>query len=112
MNFYNEMMDANGGVRAHYKLYDEWLKATPAERIARKRAEAEHDVGSAPVAVGNMQLGQGRAVQRVQFVGPIHRDPGYGAVQFNQQVSVLHAETPRGSELMRFRRSPSHDVRD
>jgi hypothetical protein len=29
MNFYNEMMDANGGVRAHYKGYDEWLKATP-----------------------------------------------------------------------------------
>ena len=29
MNFYNEMIDANGGVRAHYRAYDEWLKATP-----------------------------------------------------------------------------------
>ena len=48
MNFYNEMMDANGGVRAHYQRYDDWLKSTPPERIARKRAEADlafHRVG-------------------------------------------------------------------
>jgi len=48
MNFHNEMIDANGGVRAHYSAYDEWLKATPPERIARKRAEADlafHRVG-------------------------------------------------------------------
>ncbi len=48
MNFYNEMYDANGGVRAHYREYENWMKATPAERIARKRAEADlafHRVG-------------------------------------------------------------------
>jgi uncharacterized circularly permuted ATP-grasp superfamily protein len=48
MNFYNEMMDAKGGVRAHYQGYDEWIKSTPPERIARKRAEADlafHRVG-------------------------------------------------------------------
>jgi uncharacterized circularly permuted ATP-grasp superfamily protein len=48
MNFYNEMYDANGGVRAHYKGYEDWLKATPGERIERKRAEADlafHRVG-------------------------------------------------------------------
>jgi len=48
MNFYNEMIDANGGVRAHYRGYDDWLKTTPPERIARKRAEADlafHRVG-------------------------------------------------------------------
>jgi len=48
MNFYNEMYDANGGVRAHYKGYEDWLKATPSERIERKRAEADlafHRVG-------------------------------------------------------------------
>lgn len=48
MNFYNEMYDANGGVRKHYKAYEDWLKATPAERIERKRAEADlafHRVG-------------------------------------------------------------------
>ncbi len=48
MNFYNEMYDANGGVRAHYQGYDAWLKSTPSERIERKRAEADlafHRVG-------------------------------------------------------------------
>ena len=41
MNFYNEMMDERGDVRAHYRGYDAWLKATPPERIERKRAEAD-----------------------------------------------------------------------
>ena len=48
MNFYNEMVDANGGVRRHYQGYDRWLRETPPERIARKRAEADlafHRVG-------------------------------------------------------------------
>ena len=48
MNFYNEMYDAQGGIRAHYKGYEDWLKATPPERIERKRAEADlafHRVG-------------------------------------------------------------------
>ena len=39
MNFYNEMYDAAGGVRPHYQGYADWLKATPMERIERKRAE-------------------------------------------------------------------------
>ncbi len=46
--FFNEMYDAAGAVRPHYKAYAEWLDATPAERIARKRAEADiafHRVG-------------------------------------------------------------------
>lgn len=48
MNFYNEMYDANGGIREHYKAYEAWLSATPSERIERKRAEADlafHRVG-------------------------------------------------------------------
>ena len=48
MNFYNEMVDTDGGIRPHYWRYDEWLRATPPERIARKRAEADlafHRVG-------------------------------------------------------------------
>ncbi len=48
MSFYNEMIDAKDGVRPHYQGYDEWLKATPPARIARKRAEADlafHRVG-------------------------------------------------------------------
>jgi len=41
MNFYNEMTDQHGEVRTHYRGYDAWLKATPPERIERKRAEAD-----------------------------------------------------------------------
>ena len=48
MRFYNEMTDADGVVRPHYRRYADWLAATPPERIARKRAEADlvfHRVG-------------------------------------------------------------------
>ncbi|MEO8409372.1 MAG: circularly permuted type 2 ATP-grasp protein [Propionivibrio sp.] len=47
-NFYNEMHDSTGTVRPHYRGYADWLAATPPERIARKRAEADiafHRVG-------------------------------------------------------------------
>jgi uncharacterized circularly permuted ATP-grasp superfamily protein len=40
-SFYNEMHAADGSVRAHYRAYADWLAETPAERIARKRAEAD-----------------------------------------------------------------------
>ena len=39
--FFNEMYDAAGAVRSHYQAYADWLAATPEERIARKRAEAD-----------------------------------------------------------------------
>jgi uncharacterized circularly permuted ATP-grasp superfamily protein len=38
--FFNEMYDTDG-VRPHYRTYADWLTATPEERIARKRAEAD-----------------------------------------------------------------------
>jgi len=46
--FFNEMYDAAGAVRPHYRGYADWLAATPPERIVRKRAEADitfHRVG-------------------------------------------------------------------
>jgi len=46
--FYNEMHAADGSVRPHYHGFCEWLKNTPPERIARRRAEADlafHRVG-------------------------------------------------------------------
>jgi len=46
--FFNEMYEAGGAVRPHYQAYADWLAATPAERIERKRAEADiafHRVG-------------------------------------------------------------------
>ncbi len=46
--FYDEMHDTAGNVRGHYAAYAQWLKETPPERIAQKRAEADilfHRVG-------------------------------------------------------------------
>ncbi len=46
--FYDEMHTADGAVREHYAPYAQWLAAMPAERIAKKRAEADmlfHRVG-------------------------------------------------------------------
>jgi len=41
-DFYNEMTDgADGSPRDHYRAFDDWLKMQPAERIERKRAEAD-----------------------------------------------------------------------
>ncbi len=45
---YDEMHDADGGVRAHYSALDEWLRNTPPDQLAHKRREAEvsfHRVG-------------------------------------------------------------------
>ncbi|MGB4673212.1 MAG: circularly permuted type 2 ATP-grasp protein [Azovibrio sp.] len=39
--YYNEMYDADGSVRPHYRRYAEWLDTTSPERIARKRAEGD-----------------------------------------------------------------------
>ncbi|MBE2257651.1 MAG: circularly permuted type 2 ATP-grasp protein [Rhodobacteraceae bacterium] len=46
--FYDEMYDASGALRPHYRLFAEWLAAMPPERLARKQAEADiafHRVG-------------------------------------------------------------------
>jgi len=37
---YDEMYAADGSVRESYRTYAEWLQATPAEVVARKREEA------------------------------------------------------------------------
>jgi uncharacterized circularly permuted ATP-grasp superfamily protein len=41
VEFPNEMFAADGALRPHYRTCADWLAATPAERIARKRAEAD-----------------------------------------------------------------------
>lgn len=46
--FFNEMYDSASALRPHYSAYADWLAATPPQRIARKRAEADiafHRVG-------------------------------------------------------------------
>ena len=45
---FDEMHDANGEVRGHYRAFDEWLQRMPEQELARKRREAEisfHRVG-------------------------------------------------------------------
>jgi len=45
---YDEMRMAEGGLRAHYRAFADWLERTPPDRIAQKRGEAErafHRVG-------------------------------------------------------------------
>ena len=40
-SFYDEMQDATGTVRPHYKAFADWLAEMPADRVAQKRAEAD-----------------------------------------------------------------------
>src|SRR5258706_415436 len=45
---YSEMDGGEGGTRPHFRSYDHWLKEQPAERLSKKRAEADalfHRVG-------------------------------------------------------------------
>ncbi|MBL8397267.1 MAG: circularly permuted type 2 ATP-grasp protein [Candidatus Accumulibacter sp.] len=47
-DFYNEMCDSDGRLRPHYQEFADWLSAMPADRLARKRLEADtafHRVG-------------------------------------------------------------------
>ncbi|HRF72900.1 MAG TPA: circularly permuted type 2 ATP-grasp protein [Accumulibacter sp.] len=47
-DFYNEMYDADGTLRPHYRVFADWLAAMPPERRVRKQAEADtafHRVG-------------------------------------------------------------------
>src|SRR5436190_11809767 len=47
-HYYNEMSAEDGSVRRHYEAFSEWLRETPAARIARNRHAADllfHRVG-------------------------------------------------------------------
>ncbi|MFG3695343.1 circularly permuted type 2 ATP-grasp protein [Stutzerimonas stutzeri] len=39
--FYNEMYDAQGACRSHYKAFSTWLSDTPPELLAQRRREAD-----------------------------------------------------------------------
>jgi uncharacterized circularly permuted ATP-grasp superfamily protein len=68
--FYDEMHDAAGALRAHYGAYANWLAATPAERIARKRAEADiafHRVGITFAVYGDESAREGGQERLIPF---------------------------------------------
>ena len=39
--FYDEMYDAHGKVRPHYREFSRWLAATPPEQLAQRQREAD-----------------------------------------------------------------------
>ena len=55
---YDEMRDAQGKVREHFRALAEWLAETPAKRVAEKRREADllfHRVGITFAVYGDVQ---------------------------------------------------------
>ncbi|MBS1230237.1 MAG: hypothetical protein H6R17_3514 [Proteobacteria bacterium] len=69
-DFYNEMYDAASALRPHYKSYADWLAATPPERIARKRAEADiafHRVGITFAVYGDESAQDGGKERLIPF---------------------------------------------
>jgi uncharacterized circularly permuted ATP-grasp superfamily protein len=64
IEFYDEMADKAGKTRPHYCPFADWLKAMPAERLSRKRAEADltfHRMGIT-FAVYGEQAGKERLI--------------------------------------------------
>ena len=69
-DFFNEMYDAASALRPHYKAYADWLAATPPERIARKRAEADiafHRVGITFAVYGDESAQEGGKERLIPF---------------------------------------------
>ncbi|AVZ79468.1 hypothetical protein C3497_08475 [Zoogloeaceae bacteirum Par-f-2] len=64
-NYYNEMTDEAGRVRAHYAAYASWLSEMPEERLAQKRAEADalfHRYGITFAVYGDKDAGTERLI--------------------------------------------------
>ena len=80
--FFNEMYDAAGAVRSHYQAYADWLAATPEERIARKRAEA--DIAFHRVGITFAVYGEEAGKERLQSAGCQHRRQGADAAEEQQ----------------------------
>jgi len=116
MNFYNEMVDASGGVRTHYQGYDQWLRETPRERIARKRAEADlafHRVGIT-FAVYGEEAGKERLIP-FDIIPRIIPAPEWKAMQagLRQRVTALNMflhDVYHGQEILKAGRIPAEQV--
>jgi len=115
-NFYNEMYDATGELRPHYRAYAEWLQATPSERIERKRAEADiafHRVGIT-FAVYGEEAGKERLIP-FDIIPRIIPSADWLALQagLRQRVKTLNAflhDIYHGQEILRAGIIPSEQV--
>ena len=115
-NFYNEMYDAAGELRPHYRAYADWLLSTPPERIERKRAEADiafHRVGIT-FAVYGEEAGKERLIP-FDIIPRIIPAPDWLALQagLRQRVKTLNAflhDIYHGQEILRAGIIPSEQV--
>jgi uncharacterized circularly permuted ATP-grasp superfamily protein len=115
-HFYNEMVDADGTLRPHYRAYADWLAATPAERIARKRAEADiafHRVGIT-FAVYGEESGKERLIP-FDIIPRIIPSAEWLALQagLRQRVQALNAflhDIYHGQEILKAGHIPSEQV--
>ena len=116
MNFYNEMVDTNGGVRAHYQGYEQWLRETPPERVARKRAEADlafHRVGIT-FAVYGEEAGKERLIP-FDIIPRIIPASEWKAMQagLRQRVTALNMflhDVYHGQEILKAGKIPAEQV--
>ncbi|MCA0176218.1 MAG: circularly permuted type 2 ATP-grasp protein [Proteobacteria bacterium] len=116
MTFYNEMHDDTGRVRPHYRVFDDWLRATPAERIAHKRAEADsafHRVGIT-FAVYGEEAGTERLIpfDIIPRVIPAHewRQLERGLRQRVKALNHFLHDVYHGQDILRAGRIPADQV--
>jgi uncharacterized circularly permuted ATP-grasp superfamily protein len=115
-DFYNEMYDAAGTLRPHYRAFAEWLAAMPPERLARKQAEADtafHRVGIT-FAVYGEDSGTERLIP-FDIIPRIIPAAEWAALQAGlwQRVKALNAflnDIYHDQEILRAGRIPSEQV--
>ncbi len=113
---YDEMHAADGSVRDSYRAYADWLQATPAEVIARKREEADiafHRVGIT-FAVYGEDAGQERLIpfDIVPRIIPAHEWTRM-ADGLRQRVKALNAflhDIYHDQEILKAGRIPTAQV--
>ena len=113
---YDEMYAADGSVRESYRSYAEWLQATPAEVIARKREDADiafHRVGIT-FAVYGEDSGQERLIpfDIVPRIIPAHEWKRI-ADGLRQRVRALNAflhDIYHDQEILKAGRIPAAQV--
>ena len=116
--FFNEMYDEAAKVRPHYKAYAKWLGDTPAERIARKRAEADiafHRVGIT-FAVYGEEAGKERLIP-FDIIPRIIPAKEWRNLQqgLRQRVKALNAflhDIYHDQDILKAKRIPAEQVLD
>ncbi len=114
--FYNEMYDAAGTLRPHYRAFAEWLAAMPPERLARKQVEADtafHRVGIT-FAVYGEEAGTERLIP-FDIIPRIIPAAEWTALQAGlwQRVKALNAflnDIYHEQEILRAGRIPAEQV--